>query len=158
ASDLDQHQHRGHGTQTGEQDQRRAVDQGGNDQDGGDGVDGDLHHLQIALDGPARGGGTPLVDVVDDIQHRAQGQGQGEDDETGADVLGDRDRGLGQPRHGLHAAGDDQRRHHVGQAADQAEILEGAGLEQRVEATHQDALDQPVGGGGDQQQDDAGNQ
>src|SRR5690606_31006068 len=120
----DQHQHRGHGAEAGQQDQRRAVDQGGDDEDGGDGVEHDLHHLQIALDRMQAGIRASLVEQIDDVQYRRQGQGDGQYDEAAADVLHHGHGRFRQARYGFHAGGEHQRRNDVGQASDHAEVLQ----------------------------------
>ncbi|MNT19288.1 hypothetical protein D3C72_1545430 [compost metagenome] len=152
----DQHQHRCHGAEAREEDQRRAIDQAGDHEDGGDGEDGDLQHLQIALDGPQVGVLAALVEAVDDVQHGAQGQGDGEDDEGGADVGHHFHQGARHVGDHLHAPGQHQRRDDIGQALDQAVVLDlpGTAVDDgacRVEqATDQDAPDQPVGQPGEQ--------
>ncbi len=122
----DQHQHRRHCTEAGEQDQRRTVDQSGDDEDGGDRVDDDLHHLQIALDRVQAGVRSALVDHVDDVEHRAERQRDGQHDEAAADVLHHGHRGFRQARYGRHAKRQHQCRDDVRQPFDDAEILQFA--------------------------------
>ncbi len=143
----DQHQHGGHGAQAGEQDQRRAVDQCGDDENGGDRVQPDLDYLQVALDRVDARIRAPLVEHVDDVQHAAERQRDGQYDEAATHVAHHRDRGFGQAGHRMHAGGEHQRRHDVRQPLDDAEILDVAGArmtQQLVQPAHQDAFDDPV--------------
>ncbi|MOA09661.1 hypothetical protein D3C78_1295110 [compost metagenome] len=154
----DQQQHRGHRTEAGEQDQRRAVDQRGDHQDGGERVDRDFHHLQVALDRPEVGVRALLVEAIGLLERAADGQGDGQHDEGAADVLHHGHRCLGQAGDQRHPAGEDQRRHYVGQAADDALLVaddvpaQRRGPEGAVQGARQQVLDDPVGQPGDAQQ------
>lgn len=160
----DQQQHRGHGAEAGEQDQRRAVDQGGDHQDDRDGVDDDLADLDIALDRLEPRRGPARIEHVDHVEGAAQGQGDGQHDEGAADVLYHGDQGLGTPGHQFDADRQHQGRDDVGQPTDDAVVIEllvltkGGAAQQAIEAAHQDALDDPVEHPGRQQQAEAGDQ
>ncbi|MCY1358117.1 hypothetical protein D9M69_446410 [compost metagenome] len=101
---------------------------------------------------------TALVEGVGQGQGAADGQRHGEHDERAAGVAHHDDHGLGQMRHQADAGGQHQRRDDVGQTADDADVLERLVLPQRggfehvEQAAQQDALDDPVGGPGAEQQ------
>ncbi|MDT4865002.1 hypothetical protein FQZ97_997810 [compost metagenome] len=97
-----------------------------------------------------------LVEVVGDGQRGTQRQGDGEDDEGGADVGHHFHQGRRHVGDHFHSPGQHQRRHDIGQALDQAVVLElrGAavddGADGMEQATDQDAPDHPVGQPGEQ--------
>ncbi len=99
--------------------------------------------------------GPALVEMVDDIQEGAQRQRQGQHDKTTADIAYDGDQGFREIRDGADAERDHQRRYDIGEALDDAEVLQGGipiAARDTVQAAHQDALDHPVGQPGNEDQ------
>ncbi len=152
-----QHEHCGHRSQTGEQQQGRAVHQHGDDEDGRSTVNEHLADLDITLDRAIGGVRTTLIDVVRQFQPAAQRNRDRQDDEARAQALDKTDHTHRYMRHRDDAVLDHECRHDIGQTRHDGADMPGFDLEREaVEHTHDDPvhdqLRDPIGQPGEQQE------
>ncbi len=92
--------------------------------------------------------GPSLIHHVDDVQQRTQSEGNGQHDETTADIAYNGDGCFRKARNGIYSNRQHQCRHDVGQPTNDAEVLQlsfASAAQYFVQTAHQDALDHPVG-------------
>ncbi|MNP06772.1 hypothetical protein D3C76_987690 [compost metagenome] len=112
---VDQQDYRRHGAQARQQQQRRTVDQCGDDDDRAKHVQHHFRQLHIALDRAGAGVFGAGVDVQQGIQQGGDGQQQEQDGERQRHVAEEQHRGFAQLRHQVQAELDHQRRNYLRQ-------------------------------------------
>ena len=113
---VDQQDDRGHRPQAGQQQQWRAVDQRGDDDDRAEDVQDHLRQLHVAFDRAGPGVLGACIDVEQGVEQGAEGQHHEQDGEAQGDIADDVLAVVAQDRDQAKAELHHQRRRHLRQA------------------------------------------
>ena len=131
-----EHHHRRERAHAAEQDQWRAVEQRGNNQDRAENIDHDLQDLDESRDGPAARFRPALVNHVPCLQHRYQRQRDHQDHPGIGHVVRDVDDRIGQVGHQPNTGINNDRRHNLREPPERV-VLDQRIIPVRARVLHQ---------------------